>query len=153
LVRNAVASRLSGGTYARDLVVKSVYQQTNPLSTNDVTKADVHVRAVVAEGPDRVTIAPSRGADYYTVAVEMIVVGAVANKEVGAVDALLEVAEQVQDRLRSASGARLTLAGGGTAQYLRSDINPMADPATVEEQLYAVFSVVAYYVLQSPRPA
>lgn len=150
--RNAVVSRISGGSYVRTPTVKGVYSETNETATTSTTTCDVLVRIVANDGPDYAELAGSRGATFATIPVEIVVAGAVADKTSASIDPLLEVVEQIRDRLW-AREAREISSSGKTFRFLRTELNPLTDPTSIQERHFAAFSMIAYYVHQQARPS
>ena len=150
--RERVVTHLQGGTYTRVLTIRSAYSETVPLESGTTTTADVHVRAITVDGPDRVEIRGSRDIDLVVLPLEVMVAGAVASKAANHVDSLLRTLEEVESRMRSRAGATLSFSGG-LLHFLRTETSPMAEPTDVQNRRYAVLTMTAYYVYQSARPA
>lgn len=150
--RNAVVTRIQTGTgYVRTLSVRSTYSDTNELSgETSISAADVIVRAIANDGPNAEQIQRSRGAIYRVIPIQIVVAGAVTNNTAANIDPLLEVVEQIHDRLSAQSGSQLS-SSGHVFHFVRAEIDPIPDASKIEERYYAVFSMTAYYAQQVAR--
>lgn len=148
--RNAVVSRINGGSYAKTFTARSVYTDTVESAISTTTTCDVMCRVVANNEPDFAELPASRSTSRVVIPVEILVAGAVASKAASDIDGLLEVVEQIRTRLWHRE-ARELVSSGQTFKFLRVELNPVTDPTTIQERHYAIFSLVAYYVHERTR--